>query len=147
MDDLSSNHEDTIVVDTGYQPLDIPLEDNRENHSDSEGNTTQSGSRDRIEGISTTSEPPEHQEPQPPSGSESSSTIQKAPISPSIVRARGKLIPLRDKSTRITDRNLDHRALITINQNTKASKIPSLIKEALTSPDAHLWRPSIRKEL
>ena len=64
-----------------------------------------------------------------------------------MVRARGKLIPLRDKSTRIMDKNLDHRALITINQNTEASKIPSSIKEALTGPDAHLWRPSIRKEL
>jgi hypothetical protein len=146
-DDFSSNHGDTIVVDTGYQPLDIPLEDNPENHSDSEGNAAQSGSHDRIEGISTVSESPEHQEPQPPSGSESSSTIQKAPVPPGMVRARGKLIPLRDKSTRITDRNLDHRALITINQNTEASKIPSSIKEALTGPDAHLWRPSIMKEL
>jgi hypothetical protein len=64
-----------------------------------------------------------------------------------MVRAKGKLIPLRDKLTRITDRNLDHRALITINQNIEASKIPSSIKEALTGPDAHLWRPSIMKEL
>jgi len=36
------------------------------------------------------------------------------------------------------DRNLDYYALITINQNTKASKIPSLIKEALTSLDTYL---------
>jgi len=36
------------------------------------------------------------------------------------------------------DKNLDHRTLITINQNTKASKIPSSIKEALTSLDTYL---------
>jgi hypothetical protein len=115
MDDLSSNQGDTIIVDTRNQPLDIPLEDNPENHSDSEGDAAQRGSHDRIKGIPTASEPPEHQEPQLPSGSESTSTIQRAPVPPSIVRARGKLIPLRDKSTRITDRNHNHRALLTIN--------------------------------
>jgi hypothetical protein len=138
IDDYSSNQGDTIIIDTRNQPLNILLEDNRENHSDSEGDAAQRGSHDRIEGIPTISEPPEHQEPQLPSSSELTSTIQKALVPPGIVRVRGKLIPLRDKSTRITDRNHDHRALLTINQNTEASKIPSLIKEALTGPDAYL---------
>jgi len=58
MDEFSSNHRDTIIIDTRNQPLNILLEDNPENHSDSEGNAAQSGSHDRIEGISTINEPP-----------------------------------------------------------------------------------------
>jgi len=57
MDEFSSNHRDTIIIDTRNQLLDILLEDNLENYSDLEGNTTQSGSHDRIKGISTISEP------------------------------------------------------------------------------------------
>jgi hypothetical protein len=42
---------------------------------------------------------------------------------------------------------VDYRALLVTNQNIEASKIPSLIKEALSSPDAYLWKPLIKKEL
>ena len=75
MDDFSSNQGDTIIIDTRNQPLNIPLEDNRENHSDSEGDTTQRESHDRIKGIPTTSEPLKYQEPQLPSSLELTSII------------------------------------------------------------------------
>ena len=64
-----------------------------------------------------------------------------------MVSFRGKLLPRHPKSTRITGESVDHRALIVSNQNTEASKIPSLIKEALSGPDAYLQRPLIKKEL
>ena len=64
-----------------------------------------------------------------------------------MVSFRGKLLPRCPKSTRIAGEQIDYRALLVTNQNTEASKIPSLIKEALSGPDAHLWRPSIKKEL
>jgi hypothetical protein len=84
---------------------------------------------------------------QPQQPHASGSTIREAPIPPNMVRIRGKLIPICPKSTRITGEPLDHRTLLVVNQNTEASKIPSSIKEALTGPDAHLWRPAIKKEL
>ena len=55
-----------------------------------------------------------------------------------MVSFRSKLFPRRPKLTRITGELVDHRALLVTNQNTEASKIPSLIKEALSGPDAHL---------
>ena len=39
-DEFSSNHRDTIIIDTRNQLLNILLEDNLENHFDLEGNTT-----------------------------------------------------------------------------------------------------------
>jgi len=64
-----------------------------------------------------------------------------------MVSFRGKLLPRRPKSTRIAGEQSDPRALLVIDQNTEASKIPTSINEAFTGPDAHLWKPSIRKEL
>jgi len=40
MDEFSLNYRDTIIINTRNQPLDILLEDNPENYSNSEGNTT-----------------------------------------------------------------------------------------------------------
>jgi len=149
-DDSDSNHGHTIIVDTGNQQLDFPLEDGQENHSDVEGEAAQSASRDQIGGDSSLSEVSgtlfanDQNQPQPPI---SGSTSQEAPIPPDMVRVRGQLIPRRPKSTRIAGDPIDSRALLVVNQNTEASKIPSSIKEALSGPDAHLWRPSIKKEL
>jgi hypothetical protein len=64
-----------------------------------------------------------------------------------MVSFRGKLLPRHPKSTRIAGESVDHCALLVTNQNTEASKIPLLIKEALSGPDVHFWRPSIKKEL
>jgi hypothetical protein len=149
-DNPDTDYGDTIIVDTGNQQLDDPSENDGENHSDAESGAAENASRDAIGGASGLSEPPEplfenNQEPVAPTGtSEQGSTNQEAP---EMVSFRGKLLPRRPKSTRIAGESVDHRALLVTNQNTEASKIPSSIKEALSGPDAHLWRPSIKKEL
>ena len=107
-DNPDTDYGDTIIVDTGNQQLDFPLEDDRENHSDIEGDAAQSTSRDLIGGDSSLSEVSgplfrnNQNQPQPPlSGSDSGSTSREAPIPPDMVHVRGQLIPRRPKLTRI----------------------------------------------
>jgi hypothetical protein len=64
-----------------------------------------------------------------------------------MVSFRSKLLPRCPKSTRIAGESVDYYTLLVTNQNTEASKIPLLIKEALSGPDTYLWRPLIKKEL
>ena len=96
-DNPDTDYGDTIIVDTGNQQLDNPLENDGENHSDTEGGATENASRDVIGGVSDLSEPPEplfretNQEPIVPTGApEQGSTNQEAPKMSSF---RGKLLP------------------------------------------------------
>jgi hypothetical protein len=99
----------------------------------------------QIKGASSLSKAPKpllgnnNQEPElPASSSNSGSIIQEVPIPPEIVLVRGKLIPRYPKLTRITGELPNSRALLVINQNTKASKILILINKAFTGPNTHL---------
>jgi hypothetical protein len=149
-DNPDIDYRDIIIIDTGNQQLDNPLENDKENHSNTEGGTTENALRNVIGGASDLSKPPEplfknNQEPVVSTGApEQGSTNQEAP---EIVNFRGKLLPRYPKSTRIAGESVDHRTLLVTNQNTEASKIPLSIKEALSGPDTYLWRPSIKKEL
>jgi hypothetical protein len=57
---------------------------------------------------------------------------------PEIVSFKGKLLPRCPKSTRIAGELVNYRTLLVTNQNTEASKILLLIKEALSGPDTYL---------
>ena len=58
-DNPDTDYGDTIIVDTGNQQLDDLLENDRENHSDTERGAAENASRDAIGGASGLNEPPE----------------------------------------------------------------------------------------
>jgi hypothetical protein len=97
-------------------------------------------SREVIPGTPDLSEPPkllsrENQEPIVPIGASKQGSMNQE--APEIVSFRNKLFPRYPKSTRITGELVNYCALLVINQNTEASKILLLIKEAFSGPDTY----------